>query len=84
VRPVMFIAARGLLSDDERKAWLARVADPAPMKSWGDAHASAAGLARHHDLRAFLLELHVAGMDSQDAGQKAMADAAMATLNRRN
>jgi len=83
VRPVMFIAARGLPSDAEGKAWLARVANPAPMKSWAEAYASAAGMARHHDLRAFLLELHVAGMDSKDPGQKAMADAALAALNMR-
>lgn len=81
VRPVMFIAARGLLTDEERKTWLARVADPAPMKTWADAFESAEGLARHHDLHAFLLELHLAGMNSKNPGQKAMSDAALAALN---
>lgn len=81
VRPVMFIAARGLLTDEERQAWLARVADPSPMKSWAEAFESAEGLARHHDLHAFLLELHLAGMNSKNPGQKAMAEAALAALN---
>lgn len=80
VRPVMFIAARGLISDAERDAWFARLADPAPAASWPASYSSSVGLARRHDVRAFLLALNYAGFESKDPGRKAMADAALASL----
>lgn len=59
-RPVVFILARGLHGPADWQAWLARAAAPAPMADWSEAWRSEAGLARRHDLRAFLLALHAA------------------------
>ena len=47
------------------RAWLDGVASPAPMASWDQAWQNEAGLARRHNLRAFLLALH-AGISSQE------------------
>lgn len=59
-RPVVFILSRGLHDEAEWRAWLARATAPAPMTDWSEAWRSEAGLARRHDVRAFLLALHAA------------------------
>jgi len=59
-RPVVFILGRGLHDPAAWQAWLARATDPAPMPDWAAAWRSETGLARRHDLRAFLLALHAA------------------------
>lgn len=80
VRPVLFIAARGLVTDAERAAWFGSITSPSPNATWADAYSSSAGLARRHDVRAFLLALHVAAMDSASPGVKAMGVEARAAL----
>ncbi|AEI63521.1 DUF2785 domain-containing protein [Corallococcus macrosporus] len=70
-RPVLFLARRGLYSEEEWRAWLAAL-----LPRLGDAskaYKDAAWLARRHDLRAFLLSLLV-GADEQ------LASALRATL----
>lgn len=66
-RPVFFIAARGLHDAAYWDAWLSDVANPAPMKDWGEAFQSEAGLARVHDTRDFLQALYVLASRSEDA-----------------
>lgn len=80
VRPVLFIAARGLVTDAERVAWFRLITSPSPNASWPEAVSSSAGLARRHDVRAFLLALHLAAMDSTSTGVKAMGAEALAAL----
>jgi len=66
-RPVLFIAQRGLHSDDEWKAWFAQVMSPAPMAAWDEAFSSEAGLAKRHNTRAFLLSLYASASASENA-----------------
>ena len=66
-RPVWFAAARGLHSAEDWSAWLARLTDPAPLASWGDAFSSQAGLARRHNTTAFLHALYVNAREGGDA-----------------
>ena len=47
-------------------AWMARIATPAPFKDWQAALQTQTGLARRHNLGAFLLALHVAVHEGQD------------------
>lgn len=65
-RAVAYAALRGMHTDAEWTAWLQAVSAPAPYKDWPTAGASEAGLARHHDVRAFLLELQSAVGGSSD------------------
>ena len=52
--PVILLARRGLFTEAEWTAWFAELAAPAPLAAWGEAFQSQAGLARRHNLRAFL------------------------------
>jgi len=72
VRPVLFTAQRGLLTRDEWQAWLLDVAAPAPLASWDDAFESRAGLARRHNVHAFLYALHANARESSDANIQAL------------
>jgi hypothetical protein len=66
-RPVLFAAQRGLLTREEWKAWLLKVAAPAPFASWDDVFESRAGLARRHNVHTFLYALHANARESGDA-----------------
>lgn len=68
-RVVVAVASRGWLDESGWQDWFAKIADPAPLSSWNDAFGSEASLNRLHNLRAFLLAMHVraAGSDSEAA-----------------
>ncbi len=57
-RPVLFALRRGLLGPAVWTAFIGELAAPAPLADWGSAFESAEGLARIHNLKAFLLVLH--------------------------
>lgn len=78
-RPVLFVAARGLHTEAEWKAWLDAVAAP-PPGGWEVVFNDADGLARRHDVRAFLLGLYAQARDSQQAGVQALLPALRAQL----
>ena len=67
-RPLLFIAQRGIYSDEEWKAWFAPVLSSKPMASWDEAVTSEAGLAKRHNTRAFLLSLLASVGASENAG----------------
>jgi hypothetical protein len=67
-RPVLFIAQRGLHTDDEWKAWFGQVLSPKPMAAWDEAFLSEAGLAKRHNTRAFLLSLYASVTSTENAG----------------
>lgn len=62
-RPIFYAARRGLLTPQRWEAFVQAVASPAPWPSWDRALESQAGLARLHNVKAFLLILshNVAG-----------------------
>lgn len=64
-RPVLLALGLDTFDQESWKTWLDGVASPAPMASWDQAWQNEAGLARRHNLRAFLLALH-AGISSQE------------------
>ncbi len=71
MRPVLFVAARGLHTEAEWAAWLARVASPAPMGDWREAFTTDAGLAKKHNTSAFLQALYLNVGESEDAAMRA-------------
>lgn len=80
VRPVLFALQRGQHDEAEWQAWVARLVAPAPMADGSEAYGSEAGLARRHNLRAFLLALYV-GLDaSGDEALQARVPAVVAGL----
>lgn len=59
-RPVLFMAVQGKLSENEWTNWFRGILNPAPeMDHWNDAFSSNAGLAKRHNLTAFLSALHL-------------------------
>lgn len=79
-RPVLFIAARGIYSEAEWSAWLAKVA-AAPEGGWESVFNDAPGLARRHDVRSFLLGLYAQAAGSQQPGLQAMLPGLKAQLD---
>lgn len=72
---------RGLLPEASAAAWIASLADPAPLPSWASAYDSERGLARRHNVWVFLVAL--ARMESgAEGGSDAVADAIAAALAR--
>ena len=65
-RPVLIAAQRGLYTADEWRDWLSKAASPAPLASWNDAFNSRAGLAKRHNVHAFLSALYVSARESSD------------------
>lgn len=83
-RPVLYAAMRGLHSNDEWQAWFAKITAPAPLKAWGDAFSSRAGLARRHNVQAFLQSIYVNSRDSQNPKLAALAPIALEALKTMN
>jgi hypothetical protein len=78
-RPVLFIAVRGLYSEAEWSAWLAKVAT-APAGGWESVFNDSEGLKRRHDVRAFLLGMYAQARDSQQPGVQALLPGLKAQL----
>ncbi len=53
-RIIYFMARRGDFTEAEWTTWLAAVADPTPLSDWSEAFGAQAGLARRHNVVAFL------------------------------
>lgn len=65
-RPILFVARRDTHDAADWQAWLARIAAPAPLPDWNAAFASEAGLARRHNVTAFLSMLYVLVQEQDD------------------
>ncbi|GAB2659713.1 DUF2785 domain-containing protein [Arenimonas aestuarii] len=80
-RPVLLALGLDTFDQDGWKAWLGGVASPAPMAAWGEAWQDEAGLARRHNLRAFLMALHagISGQETLAAYLPAVEDALRAS-----
>lgn len=79
-RPLLYIAARGLHDAGDWKRRFAALVDPAPWVTWREAVASDAGLARSHNLKAFLLVAHFEASRSGDAQVQTLAPMLLETL----
>lgn len=54
LRPIVALAQRNAFTQDEWTQWFATLMSPAPFASWRDAVRSQEGLARRHNLQAFV------------------------------
>ncbi|MEO8061865.1 MAG: DUF2785 domain-containing protein [Pseudomonadota bacterium] len=79
-RPVLFAAQRGLLNAGEWEQWLRALAAAPLSVSKQDAFRTRAGLARHHNLNAFLYALYVNARESGDANMQALVPGLQAVL----
>ena len=79
-RPVLFIARRDELDQQEWQAWFAVLMDPAPLSSWEAAWQDEEGLARRHNLRAFALEIYLNATLSEQPGIQALKPRALEVM----
>lgn len=63
---VLVIAQRAVHSKAQWQAWLQALSAPAPLPDWGAASSSQAGLAKRHNLMAFLLVMYRTLQESKD------------------
>lgn len=76
-RPVLYAAMREKQSQENMHRWLEQIAQPAPLADWQAAFSSQAGLARRHNVRAFLSALYVAARDAENPALAALAPKAL-------
>ena len=76
-RPVIFAARRGLLDAGFWHTYIAQLASPGPLVSWGDASGTQAGLARLHNTKSFLRALDAGARGSDNAAVQAAFEAAL-------
>jgi hypothetical protein len=69
-RPVLYLAQRGLLREDDWNAWFSGLA--ARLGNAAQAYRDSAWLARRHDLHAFLSELYLNTDLAEDASLRAL------------
>jgi hypothetical protein len=81
-RPLLYGALRGLHTEAEWKAWFEALTTPGRAASWREAVATPEGLARRHDLRAFLLAVYVEIAEEQRPALVAMKPAVVEALKR--
>lgn len=79
-RPFVYAALRKTRDLEALQAWLEQVAQPSPLPDWQSAFDSRAGLARRHNVRAFLAAVYVASRDAQDPSITALAPKALALI----
>lgn len=71
-RPVLFIAMKGVLTEQDWAEWLTPLVDPAPLSGWDEVYKSEANLARLHNVKSFLQTLYVTASASSNAEVKAL------------
>ena len=79
-RPVLFIASRDEVEQQEWQEWFAGITDPAPLSSWDAGWQDADGLARRHNLRAFALEIYLNATLSKQPGIQALEPRALEVI----
>jgi hypothetical protein len=79
-RPVLFIASRDELAQQDWQDWFAPLADPAPLSDWEAAWQDEDGLARRHNLRAFALEIYLNATLSEQPGVQALESRALGLM----
>jgi len=79
-RPVLFLAGRDDLDQQDWQAWFTELTDPAPLSSWEAGWQDADALARRHNLRAFVLEIYLNATLSEQPGIQAMEPHALDVL----
>lgn len=79
-RPVLFVAARGVLTEAEWADWFAAIGSPSPFAGWGEVHSSQVGLAKLHNTRAFAQAVYVSATASEDQALAPLRAGALALL----
>lgn len=80
MRPIIMLAQRGHFSESDWSEWFQSISSPAPFAAWGDVFQSKAGLAKLHNLRAFLYATWTNAHLSESKGDDVLLAGAEAAL----
>ncbi len=78
--PIIYMARRGIFSENEWAAWLVQIASPAPAPSWDGAFSSEAMLRKRHNATAFLSSVYVNARLSESTADDLLLPGAAAAL----
>lgn len=79
-RPILVIARRGLISEEEWTPWFAGVTGPGALGAWGNAFTSNEGLSRKHNVSEFVRAIYVNAKFSGGSDFDALLPGAEATI----
>ncbi len=80
MRPILFMARRGVFTEAEWTAWFERLMQPAPLNEWSDAFSSQAGLAKRHNMTAFIQAVWINARLSESTADDVLLPGAEAAL----
>lgn len=80
MRPILFMARRGVFTEAEWTAWFEQLMQPAPLNAWSDAFGSQAGLAKRHNMTAFIQAVWINARLSEDTADDVLLPGAEAAL----
>jgi hypothetical protein len=81
-RAAFYAHRRGDLAPSDWATWLQDISDPAPLAAWSDAYSSQSGLARRHNVLAFLQALYLGASATGDEQGEALAAQVLGVLSR--
>jgi hypothetical protein len=79
-RPIIYMARRGSFDAQNWHEWAAQLGDPAPLTSWNNAYISEQGLARLHNIKAFLNVIYINANESSNENIKMLYPASRDVL----
>ena len=82
LRAVLYIAKRDVHAEKDWEDWMENLVKPAPLVKWDDAFTSSEGLAKRHNLQAFLLLLHANTLQADDKNWKLLNRLSMEALKK--
>lgn len=80
MRPILFMARRGAFTEAEWTAWFEQIMQPAPLNAWSDAFNSQAGLAKRHNMTAFVQAVWINARLSENTADDVLLPGAEAAL----
>ena len=81
-RPVLFIAMREVFDDREWANWIGDVTSAGPFGEWSEVFSSQAGLARLHNIRAFVQAIYVNSTASDQESLAPLRSSALEALKK--
>ncbi len=82
-RPVIFIAMKGKIKETEWTTWFNDIVRPGPeLNDWAEAFNSQSGLAKRHNITAFLSAIYINASQSDDENVKSLLPGTLAAMNK--
>jgi len=81
-RPILYMARRGIFTQEDWDGWFAKLADPAPFEAWSDVFTSEKGLAKLHNTKAFLNSIHLNASVTENTNIKTLEGSALNVLKK--